>query len=318
MLRRADSEESLLTLISAAQLSHNREFSNASGDDSSIWLAGSEETYSIGSLPLFGSRILTYTRIRELPILVGTMKLELACFLSTSCVKENKPPLLTLHSNKFHFLARNAPLVTICRDGADFCKVYFKIISNNLTCYVLIFDQGEKLFLFNNALKPCLDTVYKGTKIRIYGASGAASTYGNGHIKAFALSNGSPILADGLIQPEPDATIKDIKIRFSEQSALYDAVTKQRKTQVSQILALGEPLVNYPVASFLDLGKQKVDGIKLDGAIRIFEANFGEDGDVSRDTLVLSAMMLVLTEQEVRKMRGNNKPSYVRPPEHGG
>ncbi|KAF3994199.1 hypothetical protein FT663_00169 [Candidozyma haemuli var. vulneris] len=316
MLRRANSEESLSTLISAAQSSATRDAGRAAGDDSSIWSAVSEETYSIGSLPLFGTRISAYTRIRELPILAGTLKSELACYLSTSVVKEGGPPLLTVHSNKFHFLARNAPLLTICRDGSDFCKVYFKIISNNLTCYVFMFDEGEKLFLFNNAIKPSSDMIYKGTRMRIFGASGAASTYGNGHIKAFALSDNSPVLADGLIPPDSAATIKDVKIKFSEHSPLYDAVTKQRKTQVSQILASGEPLVNYPVASFLDHGKQKVDGVKLDGAIRIFEANNGEDSEVSRDTLILTTVMLVLTEQEVRKMRGNNKPSYVRPPEH--
>lgn len=316
MLHRAPSEESLLTLISAAQLTLQRQANPFSGDESSIWSAESEETYLIGSIPLFGTRIAAYTRIRELPVLAGNLKSELACYLSTGAIKEGKSPILTVHSNKFHFLARNAPLLTICRNGAEFCKVYFKIIANNLTCYVLIFDQGEKLFLFNNAIKPCLDTVYKGTKIRIIGASGAASTYGNGHIKAFALSDRSPVLCDGLVPPEDGATIKDVKIKFLEESPLYHAVTKQRKSQVSQILALAEPLVNYPVASFLDHGKQKVDGVKLDGAIRIFEANVGDEDDISRDTLVITAMMLVLTEQEVRKMRGNNKPSYVRHPEH--
>lgn len=317
MLSRASSEESLLTLISAARQSQQRDLSNSNGDNSSIWSAASEETYSVGSIPLFGTRILNYTTIRELPIIAGNLKSELACYLSTSDIRLGKAPLLTVHANKLHFLARNAPLLTICREGVAFCKVYFKIISNNLTCYVLIFDDGEKLFLFNNAIKPCLDTFYKGTKVRIFGASGAASTYGNGHIKAFALSKNSEILADGLIPPEPNSTIKDVKIRFSGESLLYEAVTKQRKSQVSQILALSQPLINYPVASFIDYGKEKVDGVKLDGAIRIFEANTGPDSEVNRDTLVVTAMMLILAEQEVRKMRGNNKPSYVKPPEHG-
>lgn len=317
MLRRVDSHESVLTLISAAATVRDPHHPNTT-DTSSIWLDQSAETYTFGSLPLFSSRILAYTRVRELPVFAGSLKLELSCYLLTSAVQKGEAPLLTLHSNKFHFLARNAPLLTICRDGSDFCKVYFKIISNNLTCYVFMFEKGEKLFLFNNALKPCLDMVYKGTKVRIYGASGAASTYGNGHIKAFALLENSPILADEMIMPDSDATIKDVKIRFSEQSPLYNAVTKQRKSQVSLILASGKPLVNCPVASFLDLGKQKVDGIRLDGAFRIFEVNEGNETEVSHDTLVLAAIMMVLTEQEVRKMRGNNKPSYVRPPEHGG
>lgn len=307
MLPRPRSEESLSTLVASSATSED--------DVRSILTHASEETLATGHLTLFGNRLLTFTRIRELPIVTGLLTSEIALYPSVRAVKDGSP-LFTLQLNKFHFLKKNAPLLTVyihTNGKEEYCKVYFKILFNNLTCFVLMFRTGENLVLFNNALKPCCDAIYQGSKIRIFGTSGAASAFGTGLIKAFALSDSSPVLADGLDLVLGAKSIKDVRISFDNPGPLYDAVVRQDKSAVLQLQARGKPLVNVPFASYTDHGKEKMEGVKVDGSIRLFESVNGDgDEQISPQSLVISSVLLVLVDQEIRKMRGNNKPSYIR------
>lgn len=299
------SEESLSTLIS-----------RDADDVASVFSYASEETLSAGSLAVFGNRLLSYIRIRELPIVAGHLKSELVLYASAVALKEGGP-LLSLQLSKLHFLKKNAPLhhIYIHGDGdkEEYCKVYFRILSNNLTCYVLMFSHGENVVLFNNALTPCCDAIYKNTKIRIFGATGGASAFGNGIIKTFVLEDKAPILADGVPSAEDAKSMKDVKINFPNSSLFYDAIVKQDKVALQQLVAKGKPLVNVPFATYVDHGKEKMAGVKVDGSIRLFESAEEDIQPVPREeSLVNACILLVLSEQEMRKMRGNNKPTYVR------
>lgn len=314
-MQRRRSEETLDTLRDDSETHDSIDH----GDTASLLSYGSEETLTDANLALFGNRLLSYTRVRELPIVGALLKSEVLLYPSIKAIKDGELPLFCVQSNKFHFLMKNAPLLTIQLKGTDFCKVYFKILSNNLTCYVLFFLDGQKVYLFNNALKPCSDAVYNGTKIRIVGASGAASTFGNGLIKIFALTKDSPSLTDGFQIPQDAASIRDVKFLFPDKPPLYTAVTKQHKTAVLNLLSQAEPIVKIPVASYLDHGKDRVDGVRIDGSVRLFESVNAETdaSGIPRDSSVLCCLLLVLVEQEIRKMRGHNKPSYVRGSDQG-
>lgn len=302
---RRPSEDSLNTLVT-----------EAADDNASVF---SDETLSAGSTPIFGRRLASYTRIRELPVVAGTYKAEMALYASMKAVAEGHAPLLLIQLNKLHFLKKNAPLLTTYLHAGtaktEHCRIYFKILQNNLTCYVLMFATGPNVVLFNNALKPHTDLIYKDSKIRIYGASGAASTFGNGAIKLFLLHQNSPLLADALDPADLQhmASIKDFHLRTPAQSSpLYDAVVTQQRNEILRLVSQAEPIVNVPFAAYMDHGDRKVDGVKVHGCVRLFESVEGSDeATLTEDSLIVATVMLVLVEQEITKMRGNNKPSYV-------
>jgi len=311
MIPRSRSEESILTLFSAT--------TPAELDNASIF---SDETVSASLVPVFGVKLLSYTRIREMPLVVGHIKLDLQLYSSLRSLKDDEPPMFTIQLNKFHFLKKNAPLLTTYfHDGSlklEFCKVYFKILLNNLTCYVLMFHNGENIVLFNDALKPHADAIYKGTKLRVFGASGASSTFGNGLIKLFLLHDLTPTLADGVDCDNIDTatSIKDVDLTGINDNPLYLAVTKQDRSGVLKLLSQASPLVNIPYASYVDNGDERLEGVRVTGTVRLFESvaeGVADDGEaeITRTSLIMASMMMVLIEQELRKMRGTNKPLIV-------
>ncbi|GEQ72716.1 hypothetical protein JCM33374_g6403 [Metschnikowia sp. JCM 33374] len=310
MLRRTRSGESIDTCLTNLINESEREY-----DVESVF---SEETLDAASIPIFRNPISTYTRLRELPVVTGLLKSELLLYPSVGALKNGDPPLFSAQSNKLHFIKKNAPILTtfFYEKGKkrEYCKIYFKILQNNLTCYVLMFTSGENVVLFNNALKPHCDAIYKETKLRVYGASGASSTFGNAAIKMFILDSSSASLADGM-DDEKNSLVKSIKdINLSNQnksSKLYDAVVSQRRNEVSKLLSSAATIAPVPFVTFFDHGGEKIDGLRMQGSIRLFETSVGSDKDFSDDSLVLSTIMLTLVEQELSKMRGHKKPSIV-------
>lgn len=308
MIPRSESEESLLTLFSAT--------SPAEMDNASIF---SEETVSAALTPIFGRKLLSYTRIRAMTLVMGQIKLDLRLYSSPKALKDDEPPMLTIQLNKLHFLKKNAPLLTTYYhngiEKVEFSKVYFKILLNNLTCYVMMFLGGEKLVLFNDALKPHADAIYKGTKLRVFGASGASSTFGNRLIRLFLLNNLSPTLADGIDLEKVDSasSIKEMDLTGICSNPLYEAVTRQKRSELLQLLSQATPLVNIPYASYVDSGDEKLEGAKVTGTLRLFESvSESEDEGISPTSLIMANMMMFLIEQELRKMLGTSKPLIVR------
>lgn len=305
MIPRSASEESLLTLFSATTPT---EIDNAS--------LFSEETVSAALVKVFGRKLLSYTRIREMPLVVGLVKLDLRLYSSLNSLKNGEPPMFTIQLNKLHFLKKNAPLLTTYyHNGShkvEFSKVYFKILLNNLTCYVMMFLSGENLILFNDALKPHADAIFKGTKMRVFGASGASSTFGNRLIRLFLLEDLSPTLADGLDSEKLDAAtcIKEVDLTGISSNPLYEAVTKQHRSDVLKLLSQAKPLVGIPYASYVDNGEIR-DGVRATGSVRLFESVAESEDGFSPTSLIMANLMMLLIEQELRKMLGTRKPLIV-------
>lgn len=259
----------------------------------------SEETLAVASTPVFNLRLSTYTRIRELPVVEGSLS-----GLALHRLRSGGP-LFTLHLNKLHFLRKNAPLLHtyVHRQGvrSEFCTIYFKVLHNNLTCYVLMFASGTNLVLFNYTLKALTDFTYKGSKIRVEGTLGAF--FGNSSIRLHLLSAASPTLADGLSEEAVRAkTIKDIPLA-SAASPLCDAVTNQQRGEVLRLLAQAEPLSAVPFASYVD--HDIVDGAKT-SSVRMFESVEGlSEEELSEDLLVIATVMLVLVFEKVLKTRSS-------------
>lgn len=306
MLRSRPSEDSLATLCTS---------STENDDVTSLF---SLETLTAASYPIFNKPILSYTRIRELPLVVGQIKLDLQLFPSLGALKNGESPLFSIQLNKLHFFKKNSPLLTIFihRDDSksEFCKVYFKILRNNLTCYVLMFSKGEKVVLFNNALKPHSDSLFRNTKIRLVGASGA-SAFSNGSLRLLLLKPETPTLVDGLDYDSLDAaeTIKDVDLSKNSLTPLFDSVVRQERTKVLNYLNNAKLVVEVPFASYTDHGDTKIEGVRVTGLVRLFESTImgEEEKDIPEDSLIVVSMLITLVEQEIRKMRGSNKPLYV-------
>lgn len=275
------------------------------------------ETLSVAAFPVFGKPLLTYSRIRTLPLVVGPIKMDIQLFLSVAAMKNGDGPLFSVQLNMLRFFKKNAPLLTIYihRDGtkSEFAKVYFKILRNNLTSYVIMFTDGKKAILYNNALKPHTDAMYKNTKLRMVGIS-SASAFSNSSLRLFVLKPESPTLVDGLPLSSLDAaqSIKDVDLSKNDPTPLFDAVVQQNRTKVLKLLGASNVVVNVPLVSFTDQGDTKIEGVRVAGLVRLFESTIDSgETEPSPDSLVLITMLMTLLEQETRKLRGSNKPLYV-------
>lgn len=273
----------------------------------------SGETLAASTTPVFGVPLARYTRLVVLPLAEGHLTKEMTVFCATSA-GGNPVPLLLVQAHKLHFLTKNAPLLTtyIHENGQkrEFCKVYFRILHNNLTCHVLEFELGLQLAVYNNALGPYSDLIYRGTKLRVGGAAGAASTFGTASARIDILGENTVTLADGAVV-EAD---RGRKVRLQPDNALFTAVRSRDRFLMGRLSAAATAVVNVPVASFTETERG--------GQFRIYEVASAADGTeaeptnesqanpegVSYDTLVLATVLLVMVEPETRKMRGSSRP----------
>ena len=79
-------------------------------------------------------------------------------------------PLLQTSTPMLSIFKINSPFMLIYKynnsnEKSVFCKVYFRILTNNITCYILIFqlDNGElkTVVLMNNGIRPSVDLLYR-------------------------------------------------------------------------------------------------------------------------------------------------------------
>lgn len=229
-------------------------------------------------------------------------------------------PILSTSSSFLNYFKFKAPFLSINRYDSDgnkveFCRSYFKVLKTNLSCYILIFDFGAEgkrvCLLINNDFKPHVDLVWESTKLRIIGTSGASSTFGNGLIKMFALTGNYNTLADGIqVNFKTDISKvqspKDISIVLPSDNDLMNNTVAQNKTFINKNLENSSTLVNAPVGIYVDDNSKRKKHV-MNGFIKVFDRP-GEE--ISNNGLALMTILLVLREQETRKNRGNNKPTY--------
>lgn len=313
-LSRTRSEETLQTLVNE---SHDSVL-----DASDLLLVFSERTLSSAHHVVFGLPISSYTRLRELPLVSNFMHPGISLYrLAADAKNKDAWPLLTIQLSFLAFLKKNSPILVINRwisptEKTEFCRVFFKVLSNYLTCFVLIFTfpdgSSQSVVLLNNGVRPSVDLLWQNTKLRVSGLTGATSMFGNSLFKMHVMAETSPLLTDNVHLPSiTSSSVKKFKpeVKEGHTNPLFAALLNQDKSLVAKMVSEGTPLVNVPLSTYTDSGYTKVAGVRVNGTIRIFENSDSED--LSTNTLVMCCVLLVLREQEISKMRGNNKPSYV-------
>lgn len=316
------------------------EFVEEPSDLASVLSAGSDQTL-VNNVKIFGSPVGSYRVIREFPIVSPLLQLDVLVFPSNKSLEvyarkdmsdEERNalneeglgvPLLETSTSVLSIFKKHAPYMEIYKyktlhQKEVFCKVYFKLLDNNLTCFFLIFklsdDSCETVILMNNGLKPSVDAIYHNSKVRVLGVTGTASTFASSNTRLFVMERSSPSLADDVdIENLPNdiaAPFKNVKVKIRETNKLYVSLKKSDRSVCNSLELVARHLVNIPFASFTDNGDHKLKGVylKRNGTIRTFEAL---DKELNDTTLITVCILLVLREQEFRKNKGNKKPTFV-------
>lgn len=237
-------------------------------DQESIFTTDSGHT--LHSPAVFGYNVEAYNRILQFPIQSN--------FNESVAFDVAHQPWLVIHT-KFSFFLQNKLILVISKyengEKKVFCKVYFKIEANNLTTYNMDFvGLGIKLTLINNGLKPFIDLMYKGNKIRI----NTNPLYNDDVIKLAILHNLSPSLCD-------NQTMKSSVARH-DSASLHSFLQKEKF------------LVTF---ANITSASTKINGVKIDGFINVLHPNT----DSVTDALVITSILLLLRHQQIKKMKGN-------------
>ncbi|CUM65176.1 uncharacterized protein PRCAT00002804001 [Priceomyces carsonii] len=256
---------------------------------------------------LFNHLAESYRFIRRLSVVCSFLHPD-------ATVLNNGRPLLQTSTSVLSVFKKNSLFMDIHKVQADnqkteFCKAYFRVLSNNLSCYILYLNLSEglkTLVIMNNGIKPSNDFIWMDTKCRVTGVTGTTSTFAHGSIKLYVMRPSSPSLVDRIRLDERETLIKNFKIEIDGANELCDAVRRQDKPKVNQVYSEGQTSFNFPFASFQEEKSVKVlSKYVKNGTIRIFE-QFSED--ISETNLVLICILLVLREQEMNKFKGNKGP----------
>ncbi|CCE82721.1 Piso0_002463 [Millerozyma farinosa CBS 7064] len=318
-------------------LVYRRSENNDSSDVSSLLTENSEVTLA-NCTRLFRQPISKFSAIKEFVLASSFLSNGVYVFPSMYAAQQHTKkrssedrtqslddlPLLQTSTSMLSIFKKNSPFMTIHsfvgrNQKETFCKVYFKILSKNLTCYILAFNLHQQdvqiVVLLNNGTSPCVDLEYEGTRLRVNGVTGTTSTFGNGLIRMFLLKDNVESLSDDLrvegVMNDLCESIKNIKIQMSETNDLYNSLKRGDRSVSRRTLSESNYLVNLPLASFVDAGDEKIKGSNLfkNGTIRVFSQPIDPRNDVT--SLVITSILLVLREQEIRKNKGNNKPSFI-------
>jgi hypothetical protein len=292
----------------------NSEETLIDGDNSelvSLFTANSEETLGVANIKILGNPLSSYNQVKEVPVITGFLLQGTSIFESADSFKlhvsdPNKVnPVLHISPTWGSIFKKNAPYITLYTfepQKTVFCQVYFKVISNWISYYRLNFtDDGidDVILLNNNSYDPTVDFEYNDTKFRITGITGTTSTFGgNGLIKMFVMNPTSELLSN-------DMTV-DESMKPQLRSKLSDLIDKRDRQSIHKLIENDRPAVGLPLATFIDVSEKMLAKYVKSGVIKMFTNN-----DPRFEKLICS-ILLVLREQEIRKFRGNNKPSYVQ------
>jgi len=293
----------------------NSEETLIDGDNSelvSLFTTNSEETLGVANIKIFGKPLSSYNQVKEFPIITGFLLQGTSIFESAESFKQHVidpvkvNPFLHISPTWGSIFKKNAPYITIYTfepQKTIFCQVYFKVISNWISYYRLSFTAegiDDVILLNNNSYDPTVDFEYNGTKFRITGITGTTSTFGgNGLIKIFVMYPTSELLSNDMTMDE--------SAKPQLKSKLSLLIEKRDRQSIHKLIEHDKPAVALPIATFIDVGSEKVLAKYVkSGVVKMFTNN-----DHTFET-IMSSILLVLREQESRKFRGNNKPSYVQ------
>lgn len=315
-----------------------------SSDLNSLITNDSDETI-YNSTKIFNTPISSFTKRREFPVVSHFMYPGAMVFKSLEDLQQYKSqlndtagsssstpvhPILHTSVPVLGLFKKNSPFMVIYKYDSvtgtkvEYCKVYFKILDNKLTCYILVFAKGMVSFenhfspvilLNNNSCKPSVDFEFQNTKVRITGVSGATSTFGKGLLKTLIMERSSPNLSDGLeVNFNNQNIIKTIKVNVSKENRLAQSLISNKFNHLtfSSLMNKGRQLVNVPFATYIDNGDKRIGSMLVRHCtINCLDVGENNGDEISENTMILTCINLVLREQEYRKNKGNNKPTFV-------
>ncbi|EER34027.1 conserved hypothetical protein [Candida tropicalis MYA-3404] len=283
-----------------------------------ISLISSQDTLINPTIKIMNQNITNFTRIYTLPLISNFLHTGVYLYLNWNDIILNKPPLLSRSSTKFTIFKKTPLLIIhkhdpLTNNKEEFCKVEFKIHSIHITYYILEFPTLNNLRVYlinNNSLKPTVDFIYNDSNFRIFGITGTTSALGTSpEMKLYVMPNES----NNLLTYNNEFLNNGKKIKIDNK--LSKLINNQEQSKINQLLNDEKPMVDIPLARYLD---QRDVKIKIDtqqkhiikhGIIKMFDwkDNNSQDdnnNDVSDDMLVICCIMLVLREQEYRKFKG--------------
>lgn len=306
-------------------------------DVSTIQSNSSDETI-FNSIKIFNTPLSLYTKKREFPIISNFFSGGVMVFESCSTLLEYRNELKKSNDSKYiktrPMLHTEVPVLVLFKkkppfmiihkytengEKVEYCTVYFKVLANNLTSYIITFNPElcklSPIVLLNNdnSFKPSVDFTFSDCKVRVLGISGATSTFGTSSTRTFIMDKTSLNLSDDLkVEFKEENLIKNLRIVASQENELANLLIGN-KSNSSRFKSLmnGKVLLQSPFASYTDDGNKRIGSLLIrHGTINCLD----EEGDVSEKALVITCINLVLREQEYRKNRGNNKPMFVPNP----
>lgn len=294
MIRRP-SEETLTTLVDSGTLRDN-------GDVASL-----QETLFDRPMEVFGRPAPQYNTVREYVIVLRNLTPGVCIFRSKQhfddyrARKVEHPLLQTYLPIITGIFMRNAPFMVISHfvegQRRDYCRVFFKVTGNDISHYTMEFSDGFVVVLFNNnSNKPCVDFMYKETKVRTLGVT--TSTFGNGLIRCFVMPDSAEMLCDGQVEnTRVDCTAL-------ANNAFGAQIERRHRGEIQRNLRQ-PPAIQMPFATYIDDNVRVGSKYVREGTIKMFACGNGES---EVDEMTFACVLLVLREQENRKMKGHGKP----------
>lgn len=252
-----------------------------------VFTAGSDDTL-VDQVVVFDIPVLRFNRIKLCPIVSQRLQGGAYLYPLDQAVLNGDPYIV---HTKWGLIFKPGFMLMVFPDKLVACKVYFKLVSVWMLYYRLEFSGGDDVYLYcNSSNTATVDFVIRGTKLRVMGLAGG-SLGSRGRLRVMILRPQSPTL---------DAEIVDKRPQFI-RNEFYEAVASQNRVKIAECVAHGAPLVNVPVATFID-DDGKLGKFIRHGYVKVFSCG---DDELERQ---LMAALLVIREQENRKFRGNNPP----------
>ena len=280
--------------VNASLTSHGPSLSRSSPDIADttdlalVFTAGSDDTL-VDQITVFGIPVLQFNCIKLCPIVSQRLQGGAYLYPLNQAVLNGDPYIV---HTKWGLIFKPGFMLMVFPDKQVACKVYFKLVSLWMLYYRLEFGGGEDVYLYcNSSNTATVDFVLRGTKLRVMGLAGGLLG-SRGRLRVMILRPDSPTL---------NANVVDKRPQFI-QNELYDAVATQNRVKIAECVADASPLVNVPVASFVD-DEGKLGKFIRHGYVKCFSC-----GDEELEKQLMAAL-LVIREQENRKFRGSNPPS---------
>lgn len=324
---RRGSEESLATLVHS-ETNTSRSIAPPNEEDANDDLLSllSQNTLINHQDLIMRHPVMAYTTVSNFPVVSSLMQNGVSVFRDVQAIidyqmnKQNVHPLLLTSSSYLSLFKKTSPFMTFHQfdqttgEKTEFCKVYFKILSNYVTSYVFMFSLASgipPIVMANNGIHGSCDFYYADTNFRVTGISNSASIFGNStKIQAFPLTKASKSLVDDLQLIFPNENnIKNVKIILDNELARMVDHPASHHQALQAIQGALYVIGQRDFGRFVDKGNVKVgNNLHQHGVLSILRR---ESLDiVENDTLVTCCVLLVLREQEYRKHKGNKKVVY--------